>query len=73
MSVIRITKAGRLQVNFRNGDLLDVTPDASYEAWQVDYLTKEGSVMLVCPPGGQVVVFSNSAQNPADVASVRRH
>ena len=64
VTAINIARVGHLEVTFGNGDRLEVAPDESYEAWQVECSTREGDMILVCPPGGDVVVFSRG-RDPA--------
>jgi hypothetical protein len=54
---IRISKAGHLQVQFGHNHLLEVAPHQKYEAWQLEYSSRDGDLMFVCSPGGEVVLF----------------
>ena len=58
---VNIDKTGRLEVRFEDGRLIEVQPDRSFEAWQVEYACKGEKLMLVCAPGSEVVVFRESS------------
>jgi hypothetical protein len=60
VSNIRIEKAGQLMVEFVQDRLMSVAPDEAHEAWQIECSTEKGELMLVCPPGGDVVLFRDS-------------
>ncbi|MBX9844655.1 MAG: hypothetical protein K2Z80_22875 [Xanthobacteraceae bacterium] len=62
---ISITRTGTLVVQFEKGAVLYVASNESYEAWQLtcSFESEETNLMLVCPPGGDVAVFRESA-NP---------
>lgn len=52
---IEIDSMGNLAVRFEGDRWLEVSPHASYEAWQVGSSTQE--ILLVCAPGGRVAFF----------------
>lgn len=54
---ITILGTGHLTVTFRDGRLVEVCPDAKYEAWQLGGASDTNSFLLVCAPGGGVSVF----------------
>jgi len=58
---IIVDRTGRLEVRFEDSRLIEVLPDRSYEAWQVEYLSKSEKLMLVCAPGSKVVVFQEAS------------
>jgi hypothetical protein len=56
-----IEKTGHLKVEFEGSRFVEVEPDDSYEAWQIDCSI---GVMFVCSPGGSVSFFRD-AKTPA--------
>jgi hypothetical protein len=56
---VRVARAGPLVIEFQHNISLRVEPDQAYEAWQVECSTGGDELLLVCPPGGDVVVFRN--------------
>jgi hypothetical protein len=50
---IRISPHGELSINFNAGESINVNPDPSYEAWQLN----SANLLIVCPPEGGTVVF----------------
>jgi hypothetical protein len=69
---INISKAGQLQIKFGHDGSFEVTPDHSYEAWQVECSSEEGDFMLVCPPGGEVTLFRD-VRRTSDAANFGLH
>jgi hypothetical protein len=59
---IAVRGSGQLAVYFSSGVLIKVTPDPSYEAWQ---LGASSGFLMVCPPEGKVVIFQNKADLPS--------
>jgi hypothetical protein len=57
---IDIRKTGQLIVEFKDGHVLEVHPDNSYEAWQ---LSCSPGVMLICSPGGKVSLFRDAKRD----------
>jgi hypothetical protein len=51
---IDITTFGELSVCFASGAIIKVSPDSSFEAWQ---LTTSTELLIVCPPEGRVFLF----------------
>ena len=56
---VRVAKTGSMVIEFQPDVSLRVMPDEAYEAWQVECSTGTGELLLVCPPGGDVVIFRN--------------
>lgn len=54
VAALDISHSGQLQVRFGNGSLLKVGPNRLYEAWQLGWIAGQ---MLVCSPGGSVVLY----------------
>lgn len=56
---VRIARTGALVIEFQHDISLHVAPDEACEAWQMECSADGGEMLLVCPPGGDVVVFRN--------------
>ena len=57
---ITISRTGLLKMQFAANIFLDVAPDHTYEAWQIEGKIGDNSFMLVCPPDGKVTLFRAS-------------
>jgi hypothetical protein len=72
VSSIKISKTGGLRIQFGSSHILEVAPHQSYEAWQIECSSRSGDFVLVCPPGGEVVLFRDG-QLPTGVANLGLH
>jgi hypothetical protein len=64
VTAIEIQRAGQLTIRFVDDSLIEVEPNEAYEAWQVGISSRQGDYLLVCAPGGEIVLFQEPDTAP---------
>jgi hypothetical protein len=61
---IQVARTGLLTIEFERDQILRVSPDNQYEAWEIACLNDKAEWRLICPPDGDVALFCEPRMTP---------